>query len=318
MSDVRTRPFYTEFAWAFDRLIDRPVQKECAVIAAWLADRGIFAGATLLDAGCGTGRYAVELARRGYVVAGIDQSPELIDVATAAKAGAKGGVSFDVGDITDLPTAQYDGILCRGVLNDIVHDAERDAVIAAFARALRPDGALILDVREWGATAQRKACEPLFRKRVSTERGELTFTSVTTLDPEHRQLLLFERHELAADNGNRVSDSHFVMRCWEREELVRCSHDTGSQTSPTSVHMIPASRSARPIASWRWRRPWGSGLMTPPGNRLVSTGQHANGEAPRIRGGDACRLLQRREALARQAFCSRANRRAVRHDEVPA
>ena len=91
--------------------------------------------------------------------------------------------------------------------------------LTAFARALRPNGALILDVREWGASAQRKAREPLFRKRVSTERGELTFTSVTTLDPENRQLLLFERHELAADSGDRVSDYHFVMRCWELDEL---------------------------------------------------------------------------------------------------
>ena len=75
MDEVCTRPFYTEFAWAFDLLIDRPVQKECMFIAAWLADRGVFPGATLLDAGCGTGRYAVELARRGYVVEGIDRSP---------------------------------------------------------------------------------------------------------------------------------------------------------------------------------------------------------------------------------------------------
>ena len=219
MNGVRTRPFYTEFAWAFDLLIDRPVQKECAVIAAWLADRGIFPGATLLDAGCGTGRYSAELARRGYVVEGIDRSPDLIDVAKAASVGAQDRVSFEVRDITDLPTAQYEGILCRGVLNDVIEDAERDAVITAFARALRPNGALILDVREWGASALRKAREPLFRKRVSTELGELTFTSVTTLDPENRQLLLFERHELAADGVDRVSDYHFVMRCWELDEL---------------------------------------------------------------------------------------------------
>jgi SAM-dependent methyltransferase len=219
MNEVRPRPFYTEFAWAFDLLIDRPVQKECVVITAWLADRGIFPGATVLDAGCGTGRYAVELARRGYVVEGIDRSPDLIDVAKAASGEVKGDVSFEVGDITDLPVARYDGILCRGVLNDVVDDVERNAVIVAFARALRPSGALILDVREWGASALRKAREPLFRKRVSTERGELTFTSVTRLDPENRQLLLSERHELAADGGNRVSDYHFVMRCWELDEL---------------------------------------------------------------------------------------------------
>jgi SAM-dependent methyltransferase len=220
MSQVPTRPFYTEFAWAFDLLIDRPVQKECAVIAAWLTARGILPGATLLDAGCGTGRYARELARRGYVVEGIDRSPDLVDVAKGASADAMGGVSFDVGDIADLPRAKFDGILCRGVLNDILDDRERDAVIAAFARALRPGGALILDVREWGASAQRKAREPLFRKRVSTERGELTFTSLTTLDPENRQLLLFERHELAAAGETRVMDDHFVMRCWELDELV--------------------------------------------------------------------------------------------------
>ena len=219
MNEVRARPFYTEFAWAFDLLIDRPVQKECLVIAAWLAERGVFPAQPFSTLDAGLGGTQSNWRARGYVVQGIDRSPDLIDVARAAGAGVNGGVSFEVGDITDLPIAQYDGILCRGVLNDVVDDAEREAVIAAFARALRPNGVLILDVREWSASALRKAREPLFRKRVSTERGELTFTSVTSLDPENRQLLLFERHELAADGGNRVSDYHFVMRCWEPDEL---------------------------------------------------------------------------------------------------
>jgi hypothetical protein len=35
------RPFYTEYAWAFDLLIDRPVRKECGTIAAWLVERGV-------------------------------------------------------------------------------------------------------------------------------------------------------------------------------------------------------------------------------------------------------------------------------------
>jgi hypothetical protein len=47
----------------------------------------------------------------------------------------------------------------------------------------------------------------------------LTFTSVTTLDPENRQLLISERHELVGQDGARASDYHFVMRCWERTEL---------------------------------------------------------------------------------------------------
>jgi SAM-dependent methyltransferase len=219
MNEVPRRPFYTEYAWAFDLLVDRPVRKECAVIAAWLVDRGAVPGSEILDAGCGTGRYAIELARRGYVVHGIDLSPDLIDVAMRSNGDVPGGVSFAVGDIAHLPSSRYAAILCRGVLNDIVDDAGREAVFGAFAGALQPNGALILDVREWAASAERKAREPLFRKRVSTERGELTFTSVTALEPETRRLLISERHELVTSGEERLSDYNFVMRCWEKAEL---------------------------------------------------------------------------------------------------
>src|SRR5947199_9898291 len=81
MTDNSRRPFYAEYAWAFDLLIDRPVRKEGNAMAAWLRERGVLPGADLLDAGCGTGRYAAELARRGYIVHGVDASPELIDIA---------------------------------------------------------------------------------------------------------------------------------------------------------------------------------------------------------------------------------------------
>jgi SAM-dependent methyltransferase len=219
MNETRSRPFYAEYAWAFDLLIDRPVEKECGVIAAWLVGRKILPGAEILDAGCGTGRYSRELARRGYIVHGVDLSPDLIEVANDAVGDGTGGVSFAVADILAPATTRYAGVLCRGVLNDIIDDDRRDAVFAAFARALRPHGALILDVREWGASAERKTREPLFRKRVSTDRGELTFTSVTELDREHRLLLISERHELVGRDDERVSDYQFVMRCWEREEL---------------------------------------------------------------------------------------------------
>lgn len=212
------RPFYAEYAWAFDLIIDRPVRKECAVIARWLIDRGIRPGAEVCDAGCGTGRYALELARRGYLVRGIDLSPDLIEVARRA-AGDAGGVSFTVGDIASLPASRYAAILCRGVLNDVIDDAGRDAVFAAFSDALQPNGVLILDVRDWFASFERKTREPIFRKRVSTDQGELTFTSVTALDPENHQLLVSERHELVGPGGERTHDYRFVMRCWERAEL---------------------------------------------------------------------------------------------------
>jgi SAM-dependent methyltransferase len=213
------RPFYGEYAWAFDLLIDRPVAKECTAIAGWLVERGVVPGARLLDAGCGTGRYAIELGRRGYVVEGIDQSPELIDVARLSVIHQPSSVSFHVGDLLTLPDHRYDAILCRGVLNDFVDTGSHEAVFSAFAGALRRGCVLILDVREWEATKKRKQREPLFRKSVDTDRGKLTFTSITELDPERQQLLLYETHTLVNDAGEHSRDYRFVMRCWTRTEL---------------------------------------------------------------------------------------------------
>ena len=227
--EISRRPFYADYAWAFDLIIDRPVRKECASIATWLIERGVLPGARLLDAGCGTGRYSLELARRGYAVRGIDLSPELVDVAKRSNSEGLGSVSFSVSDILTASAERYDAILCRGVLNDIVDDNARDAAFDGFVRSLRPGGVLILDVREWDASAERKAREPVFRKRVSTDRGELTFTSVTELDSGHRLLLISEEHALVREGHERVSGYQFVMRCWTlgelRSTLSRCGFE---------------------------------------------------------------------------------------------
>ncbi len=63
------------------------------------------------------------------------------------------------------------------------------------------------------------AITAVFRKSVRTDRGTLTFTSTTELDPERQQLLLSETHTLVNEAGERSSDYRFVMRCWTRTEL---------------------------------------------------------------------------------------------------
>jgi len=169
---VAARPFYGEFAWAYDYLIERPVAGECAGMVAALARRGIGPGASLLDAGCGTGRYAVELARRGFVVTGIDRSPALLAVALRRPVDASARVRFGSGDLLALPAgAGFDAIVCRGVLNDLVETAERAAVFAAFGRALRPGGAVLFDVRDWDASVAGKTAQPVSERRAATVSG---------------------------------------------------------------------------------------------------------------------------------------------------
>ena len=91
-------------------------------------------------------------------------------------------------------------------------------MFAMFAEALRPGGVLILDVREWEASAVRKAREPLFRKAWRPSRHADVLERYR-LDRENRRFILSERHTLLDDRQERSSDYQFVMRCWTRAEL---------------------------------------------------------------------------------------------------
>jgi glycine/sarcosine N-methyltransferase len=220
------RPFYEEYAWAYDLIIPPPTQEQCDFIAEALAGRGAGAGALVLDAGCGTGRHALELARRGYVVEGVDSSHGLLAEARerATREGLTSAqdltVSFGFGNILELdPSGRYDALLCRGVLNDLLDGRSRALAFHSFARALRPGGVLVLDVREWEASARRKIREPVFEKTIESERGILTFRAVTLVDPGTRRLLVEERHTLRAGGVERVTAYDFQMRCWTRAEL---------------------------------------------------------------------------------------------------
>lgn len=226
MSDPVSRPFYDEYAWAYDFIIPPPGERQLDFIADTFARQGAGAGSRVLDAGCGAGAYALGLARRGYVVEGVDRSPLLVAEAGRRVEDARRGaapslaVSFEVGDMLDLnASGRFDGLLCRGALNDLLDGRSRDAACRAFARALRPGGALVLDVREWEASARRKIREPVFERTVETPRGVLTFRSVTRVDPGTRRLLVEERHTLRAGGTETAAAYDFQMRCWTREEL---------------------------------------------------------------------------------------------------
>lgn len=217
---MERRPFYGTFAWAYDQIIAEPAGDRFQTIASFFAQHGIVPGSRLLDAGCGTGRYALELAKCGYVVTGLDASPDLLAHAHSKREHQSLHLTFLQGNILHLPfSSAFDGILCRGVLNDVVDEASSQMALHAFAHALRPGGLLLLDVREWHATVLRKTREPLFEKQIETEQGTLTFRSLTHLDHETRQMCIWEQHRLEGGEETIIAEYNFVMRCWLQEEL---------------------------------------------------------------------------------------------------
>jgi ubiquinone/menaquinone biosynthesis C-methylase UbiE len=215
------RPFYTEFAWTYDLLIQGPVASSVDFVIEQLHRRGILPGARLLDAGCGTGSYSIALAQEGFKVTGIDRSADLIAEARRKAKMAGISVHFSEGDIVSLPAGlQVDAILCRGVLNDFIDKDSRKRVFRSFASVTRHGGGIILDVREWHSTVVRKTDEPVLEKTVETEKGRLTYRSVTELQPEKQCLLISETHLLESHSGRQTAEYDFVMRCWTQEEVT--------------------------------------------------------------------------------------------------
>jgi magnesium-protoporphyrin O-methyltransferase len=87
-------------------------------------------GRRILDAGCGTGALAVEAARRGADVVGIDVSPQLISIAVErAPKDVHGKVTFLSGDMLDPQLGHFDHIVSMDVL---IH-YQADQIAAATA-----------------------------------------------------------------------------------------------------------------------------------------------------------------------------------------
>jgi SAM-dependent methyltransferase len=97
--------------------------------------------AVVLDAGCGTGRVAVELARRGVEVVGIDLDPSMLGVARAAAPH----LDWRPGDLAtvELEPTRFDLVVLAGNVLLFTAPGTEAAVVANLATALRPGGRLV-------------------------------------------------------------------------------------------------------------------------------------------------------------------------------
>jgi magnesium-protoporphyrin O-methyltransferase len=93
-------------------------------------------GHRVLDAGCGTGALAVELAKRGAQVMATDISPTLIDLARERLPTdlGQGAIEFFAGDMLDPTLGDFDHVVC---MDSMIHYHRCDITKALAGLAQR-------------------------------------------------------------------------------------------------------------------------------------------------------------------------------------
>ncbi len=209
-------PLAEHMGAAYDRYAHTKgtVQEVDHVVAAL----GLVPGERLLDVGCGTGRHAHELARRGIVVHGVDISERFVELAREV-----GGdrATFERLDARMLPfVEQFDAVicLCQGGFGMMTADGDDGLVAKGMARALRPGGRLALTAfNAYFAVRHHTAAEFDAQAGVAHEVTEIHSESGDTLTVDlwtgcytPRELrLLLERYGLVVESISSVEPGSY-------------------------------------------------------------------------------------------------------------
>ena len=143
----------------------------------------------ILDIGCGTGRHAIELARRGYRVTGFDLSEGQLGL--AREKAAEAGVSVDL-QRRDAPQPHFHQefdvaiMFCEGAFALMETDEKNHAILTHACAALRPGGKLLLTTLNALFPLFHSVKDFLTANESGTAIGQLTFDLMTFR--EHAEL----------------------------------------------------------------------------------------------------------------------------------
>ena len=194
----------------------------------------------IIDAGGGTGGFAVPLAAAGHTVTVIDPSPD--SLAAAQRRAAEMAVPLRAvqGDATDLAALAggqgADLVLCHSVLEYVDSPA---AAMAAVASVLRPGGAVsVLASQRGRGGAPPGPGRPLRRGQAAARRGRGAERAPGAGLPPPRRFTLAEVIGLIEEAGLRPGPAHGIRVF---SDLV-----PGSFADATREPRTPC---------WRWSRP---------------------------------------------------------------
>ena len=179
----------------------------------------------ILDVACGTGRHAIPLSKKGYTVTGGDRSQAMLAVLEEKVRRANIEIPVIKCDMKDIEfREEFDAIICMYTsFNYLLTDQDIERALAAFHRALRPGGIVILDLMN-----------PIFYigkfREITVEHhqeGQLCIQRTFKHTLDEVRSLWYQDEFVVADDGNSVSTCREIhtMRMLTYPEISRFIRD---------------------------------------------------------------------------------------------
>ncbi|MCW4048857.1 MAG: class I SAM-dependent methyltransferase [Candidatus Bathyarchaeota archaeon] len=145
MSKELVKKFYTELSIGeWERLTKNPYNRLELDSTLHYLDKHLPKSGHVLDAGCGPGRYTVELAKQGYTMTSLDLTPHMLEIAReqVEKAGVTDRVQLHEGSVEDLSIFEdnsFDAVMCLGgPLSHLVIEERRQRAVDELIRVAKP------------------------------------------------------------------------------------------------------------------------------------------------------------------------------------
>jgi len=206
-----------------ERITDSQIAREVAFIEESL---GVERGGALLDLACGTGRHAVDLARRGYEVVGFDLSLTMLARAGEEAQDRSAKLSFVQGDMREMTfEEQFDGVYCWNTSFGYFEEEKNAQVIDRIHRALKSGGPFLLDVVNRDFLIRQSPSLVWFEGDGCVCMDEMSVDFITSRMRVKRTMML--------DDG-RTREIEYSMRVYSLHELGRILHEHGFKVREVS------------------------------------------------------------------------------------
>lgn len=181
--------------------------------------------ASILDLYCGYGRHAIELAKLGFHITGIDATADFLNIASQKAKEEKVHLTFEQRDMRDLDYREaFDAVINMFAAFGYFSDEENAQVLVRITNALRPGGLFLIDLlnREW-----------MIRNNLNRYWRHPSGEYVLSYKVELQQGITTMKRQLINQVTGVKTQYEFVLRTYSLAEMTNILHRSGLKVITT-------------------------------------------------------------------------------------